>query len=215
MPATELHLTTWGEGEPVLLIHGSLTYGDPADDDWPQQRPLAESYQLLMPARRGYGDSPDRPTGYGAAQESDELAALLGEGAHLVGFSYGGFLSLLVAAKRPEAVRSLTLTDADRKALAWQLGRRGIEATMREQPQWEVEIPLDSVAASSFPKQIFSGGWSPLFDYLCDTLATRLSTDSATITGTGHGVQMTGEPFNTRLRAFLSGASPERLSHGD
>jgi hypothetical protein len=54
---TNLHVTVWGEGEPVVLVHGSLT-GDPPNDDWTEQRPLAEHHQLIMPSRRGFYQSP-------------------------------------------------------------------------------------------------------------------------------------------------------------
>jgi pimeloyl-ACP methyl ester carboxylesterase len=39
------------------------------------------------------------------------FAELLGDGAHLVGHSYGAVIALLVAAERPEAVRSLTVSE--------------------------------------------------------------------------------------------------------
>src|SRR5262249_30613267 len=41
----------------------------------------------------------------------DDVAELLGDGAQLVGHSYGGVVSLLAAAQRPEAVRSLVLIE--------------------------------------------------------------------------------------------------------
>ncbi len=110
LPPTALHMTVCGRGEPLLLIHGSLS-GDPALDDWHAQAGLADSYEMRMVARRGYFKSPDRPPGYGFEAESDELAALRVDGMHVFGFSYGGFLALLVAAKRPGAIRSLTLIE--------------------------------------------------------------------------------------------------------
>ncbi len=39
------------------------------------------------------------------------FAELLGDGAHLVGHSYGAVIALLAAAERPEAVRSLTVSE--------------------------------------------------------------------------------------------------------
>ena len=39
------------------------------------------------------------------------FAELLGDGAHLVGHSYGAVIALLAAAERPEAVRSLTISE--------------------------------------------------------------------------------------------------------
>lgn len=37
----------------------------------------------------------------------------VGDGAHLVGHSYGGIICLLAAAMRPESVLSLTVTEPD------------------------------------------------------------------------------------------------------
>ncbi len=49
----------WGEGEPVVLIHGSGDT-DPAYV-WNNQHPLAQRYQLLVLTRPGYGEHPVLP----------------------------------------------------------------------------------------------------------------------------------------------------------
>ncbi len=99
----------WGEGEPVLLIHGS---GAPApiSEMWSRQRPLAEHYRLVILTRRGYGD---RPVVMQTDVEGDvqDVLSLLDAGAHIVGFSYGGIVSLVAAARQPERVRSLTVIE--------------------------------------------------------------------------------------------------------
>lgn len=55
----EVPVVIWGEGEPVVLVHGS------GDTDptfvWSQQRPLAERYQLLVVTCPGYGQRPIKP----------------------------------------------------------------------------------------------------------------------------------------------------------
>lgn len=96
-----------GQGPRVVLVHGGGTGGALA---WQFQQPLAERWQLVMPSRPGYGKSPP-----GAREdfesEADLIVQLLGQGAHLVGHSYGGVVALLAAARRPEAVRSLVLIE--------------------------------------------------------------------------------------------------------
>jgi pimeloyl-ACP methyl ester carboxylesterase len=104
---TGLNVTVWGDGEPAVLVHGSFGWGSRT---WEKQRPLAEAYRLLLPDRRGFGGSP--PDGrVDFDRDADDIAGLLGDGAHLVGSSYGGVVSLLAASRRPESVRSLTVIE--------------------------------------------------------------------------------------------------------
>src|SRR5919108_3106563 len=104
----DLHVRVWGAGEPIVLVHGSNS-ADPGLI-WARQQELARRYRLYVPDRRGYGESPP-------AERKDfevdiqDLIALLGGGAHLVGLSYGGVVSMLAAARRPDLVRSLTVIE--------------------------------------------------------------------------------------------------------
>jgi pimeloyl-ACP methyl ester carboxylesterase len=105
--AAGLDVTVWGDGEPAVFVHGSFGWGT---ETWEKQRPLADSYQLLLVDRRGFGRSP--PNGrVDFDRDADDVAELLADGAHLVGSSYGGVVSLLAASRRPEAVRSLALIE--------------------------------------------------------------------------------------------------------
>ena len=104
----DLRVQHWGRsGPPVLLVHGSVMNGEMT---WAEQRPLAERWSLLVVDRRGYYPNPpiDRED---FEVDAGDVAELLGEGMHLVGHSYGGIVSLLSAARRPEAVRSLTVIE--------------------------------------------------------------------------------------------------------
>lgn len=104
---TSLCVDVWGHGELVVLVHGSGGYGEAV---WADQRELSDRYQLLIPHRRGYGNSP--PSNRSDFEvDAEDIAELLGSGAHLVGFSYGGVGSLLAAARRPAAVYSLTVIE--------------------------------------------------------------------------------------------------------
>jgi pimeloyl-ACP methyl ester carboxylesterase len=60
----DLFVESWGEGTPVVLVHGSLATGA---EEWEAQRPLAdEGFRLLVPDRRGYGKSPAAAEGRGS-----------------------------------------------------------------------------------------------------------------------------------------------------
>jgi pimeloyl-ACP methyl ester carboxylesterase len=105
--AAQVHVTVWGDGQPSVFVHGSFGWGE---ETWRGQRPLGDDYRLLLIDRRGFGDSPaDGRVDFD--RDADDVAELLEDGAHLVGHSYGGVVSLLAAARRPEAVRSLTLIE--------------------------------------------------------------------------------------------------------
>ena len=105
--AAGVNVTVWGDGDPAVFVHGSFAWGE---ETWQEQRPLAEHYRLLLIDRRGFGASP--PDGrVDFERDAGDVAELLEGGAHLVGHSYGGVVSLLAAAQRPDAVRSLTVIE--------------------------------------------------------------------------------------------------------
>lgn len=112
-----LFVESWGSGTPVVLVHGSLATGA---DEWQAQRPLAdEGFRLLVPDRRGYGRSPEAH-GEDFLVDAEDIADLVGDGAHLVGHSYGGLGVMFAAARRAEATLSLKLLEA----AAFSLGER-------------------------------------------------------------------------------------------
>ncbi len=77
----------------------------------PLVRPLAEQvFELIVPDRRGYGASP-ATRGEDFLADAEDIADMMGDGAHLVGHSYGGLGAMLAAARRPDAARSLTLLE--------------------------------------------------------------------------------------------------------
>ncbi len=119
-----------GRGAPVVMLHS----GGMSSRQWRRAAEhLAPSYRVLTPDFVGYGDSGEWPEGerFELADEIEATEALvrgLGEPAHLVGHSYGGFVALKVAAASPAAVRSLAVYEpvafgvldgwADGKAIA-------------------------------------------------------------------------------------------------
>jgi pimeloyl-ACP methyl ester carboxylesterase len=104
---TPLEIISWGSGECVLLVHGSLLDGP---STWHRQRPLSERWELRVVQRRGFGSSP-ATEGEDFERDADDLCRLLGEPAHVVAHSYGAIGAVLAATRRPGAVRSLTLVE--------------------------------------------------------------------------------------------------------
>ncbi len=93
--------------ERLVLVHGSVVAGAAT---WRAQQPLAERFELLVLERPGF---PPGPPVERVDFEVDAgwVAELLEPGDHLVGHSYGGVIALLAAARRPEALRSLTVNE--------------------------------------------------------------------------------------------------------
>jgi len=102
---TKLAVEVVGEGETVVLVHGSGV----REWTWSDQRELADRYRLVMPYRRGYGDSPAADPDFEV--DGGDVAELLERPTHLVGFSYGGIGALLAAAHRPDLARSVTVIE--------------------------------------------------------------------------------------------------------
>jgi pimeloyl-ACP methyl ester carboxylesterase len=99
-----------GSGEPVVLLHG----GFGTVESWTMQTPvLAERYRVYVPERRGHGRTPDveEPITYETmAADTTAFLDAAGTGAtHLVGWSDGAVVGMLVALRRPELVRKLVV----------------------------------------------------------------------------------------------------------
>ncbi|MDT0507974.1 alpha/beta hydrolase [Novosphingobium sp. MMS21-SN21R] len=90
---TRLYAKSWGEGPPVILIHGWPLSGDSWD---PVSHALAEAgFRAIAYDRRGFGRSDQPSGGYDYDTFADDLADVMtamnaNEGATLVGFSMGG-----------------------------------------------------------------------------------------------------------------------------
>jgi pimeloyl-ACP methyl ester carboxylesterase len=83
----------------------------------------------------------------------------------------------------------------------------GARAAIAERYPHEATIPLDELAAATFPKLVVSGGHNAAFDAVCDVLEDRLSAQRSVLPGAGHSVPRLGEPFNALLEAFIRNAS--------
>jgi len=103
-----------GQGEPVLLVHGS------ASDcrTWESQlAAFAVHHRTLAYSRRYHWPNAPIPDGadYAMPEHADDLLALIdaldARPAHVVAHSYGAFVALLAAVCAPEMVRSLVLTE--------------------------------------------------------------------------------------------------------
>ncbi|NYT86987.1 alpha/beta fold hydrolase [Pollutimonas harenae] len=110
-----LHFQLAGEGETLLLIHGSLCdyrY-------WRWQLPaLSQNHQVVAPSLRGYWPEAftTEDDTFSIAQHSRDLQTLIQElspdrPVHVLGHSRGAHVALDLACRAPELTRSLILAD--------------------------------------------------------------------------------------------------------
>jgi pimeloyl-ACP methyl ester carboxylesterase len=228
----------------VLFVHGSVGNAEMA---WAGQRPLEESFDCVFLTRSGY---PPRPPleRIDFEEQAEEVAAHVHDGDHLVGHSYGGVVSLLVAARRP-VLRSLTVSEPPAFGLARRnpaveeflskiqsfragnptpseylaffmplvgsalpvpdplppLLEQGARAALAERPPQEAVIPLETLATTSFPKLVLSGGHHPAFDAVCDVLESGLGAERAVLPGFGHSIARNPD-YNRGLADFVERA---------
>jgi valacyclovir hydrolase len=128
LPDTVLHYETAGTGTPLLLLHGGL---GTALLHFHREIPLlAERYRVIAPDLRGYGrSSPPRhfpPDFYhrDAADMAALLDAVAGEPAHVLGWSDGAIVALILAVTDPHLVRSVAIwggqaSNLEQERAAW------------------------------------------------------------------------------------------------
>ena len=155
-----LEYETHGEGENVLLIHGSHI----ADSFLPwNKEPALARYRLIRYHRRGFAGSQAVSHAFTIEQQAHDALALLkhlGVGrAHVIGHSYGGAIALQLALEASDIVRSLVLMEpglmmvpsapAFFEAIAPAMGRYGsgdvagaVDGFMRvvAGPEWRTEV---------------------------------------------------------------------------
>jgi pimeloyl-ACP methyl ester carboxylesterase len=97
------------DGEVVLLLHGGLSDTDSFAEVIVS--PLEDSFHLFGYDRAGHGRSADQPGSFYFDFQRDEAIAFITEiikkPVHLVGYSDGANIALMVAIARPELVKSI------------------------------------------------------------------------------------------------------------
>ena len=111
---------TWiddrGSGdETVLLLHGGMSHSDLLAGVLAE--PLLERYRIVAFDRKAHGYTADAggPFHYAdmAGDTIDVLEQVVGGAAHLIGWSDGGIIALLVAMSRPDLVSRIVAIGAN------------------------------------------------------------------------------------------------------
>lgn len=108
----DLYFETTGQGEPMLLIHG--TGADSGTWGGVVEHLAAKGHRVIAYDRRGYGRSRHRPVRDYRQHVADAIALLervVGEPANIVGWSSGANVALALASERPDLVRRLVVIE--------------------------------------------------------------------------------------------------------
>ena len=103
------------DGEAVVLLHGGLS--KTSSWDYLMVPPLEDEFHVFAYDRTGHGFTGDQPGSLHFEFQCQEAIAYLEdvvkEPAHLIGYSDGGIIALMVAIKRPELVKSIVAIGAN------------------------------------------------------------------------------------------------------
>lgn len=152
----ELHVTTQGEGAPVVMVQG-LGYATWA---WRRQAAaVAEVASAIVLDNRGTGESDKPPAPYSIEQMADDVATVIedagGDPAVVVGASMGGYIAMLLALRHPHLVRALVL-------VATTVGGPGAVGVPEETlAAWQenAHLPPEQFARVTMPIS-FAPGWA-------------------------------------------------------
>lgn len=112
----KLHYRVWGDGEPLLMLHGFMG----AATSWGDHllTVLADDYQVVALELLGHGlsDKPVQPERYAMHEMAQDICDVLDRlnipATHLLGYSMGGRVALAFAALQPARVNHLVLESA-------------------------------------------------------------------------------------------------------
>ena len=106
----DTHFTVWGEGRPVVLLHG---WGSSAESLGPIAKVLEDQFRVYALDLPGFGWTPAAATAWGTWEYASYVEAFMDRVgipvASLVGHSFGGRIALVLAAQRPDRIKNLVL----------------------------------------------------------------------------------------------------------
>jgi pimeloyl-ACP methyl ester carboxylesterase len=106
----DTHFTVWGEGRPIVLLHG---WGTSAESLGTVAKALEDRFRVYALDLPGFGWTPSAATVWGTWEYASYVEAFMDRlnisVASLVGHSFGGRIALALAAKWPDRVKSLVL----------------------------------------------------------------------------------------------------------
>ena len=104
----------FGAKESVVILHGGMSQSEGFDN---KLASAVKGFDVHSYDRAGHGRSPDQPGSFHFEFQFNEAVAFLEdvvkEPAHLIGYSDGGIISLMVAINRSDLVKTIALIGAN------------------------------------------------------------------------------------------------------
>lgn len=147
--ALRMHYQIYGQGSPLLLLHGGA---NTIEGSFPRQLAFFSSHRVLIaPEQQGHGRTRDLETPLNYVVMADNTAQLLDQlqlrNVDVLGWSDGGVVGLLLAARRPDLVRRLVVTGASTLPLLDSFG----PSWVADVESWKPEA--DSEGRANYAKQ--------------------------------------------------------------
>ena len=105
-----LYYETHGSGRPMILLHGGLGTGEMFGPTLPA---LSANHQVIAPDLQGHGRTADIDRPIDIRLMADDIAALIDhlelDKPDIVGYSLGGGVAFMTAAKYPDKIRRLVI----------------------------------------------------------------------------------------------------------
>jgi pimeloyl-ACP methyl ester carboxylesterase len=110
----KMYYETYGQGEPLLIIHGN---GGSINKFLYQIPYFSKEYKVILADSRSQGKSVDNSDSLSYEMMTDDLNALLDslhlDSCYVIGWSDGGINGLLLAIRHPDKVKKLAVTGAN------------------------------------------------------------------------------------------------------
>lgn len=139
----ELYSEVAGSGEPVLFLHGGFCSLESLRE---VSDALVPDYRVLAFERSGHGRSADIAEEYSYTRGvADALAYLDTQGlesVHVIGYSDGAIIGLLLALEHPERVRSLVAVSANLDPTAFTHSAEGAGFPQLDSPPARPSLPV-------------------------------------------------------------------------
>jgi pimeloyl-ACP methyl ester carboxylesterase len=235
-----------GDGQPILFVHGATATGE---FEWGAlAASLASDYRCVLPDLRGHGRSEFRGSddmGQAICADLRHLIDHLGlDQPHIVGFSYGAEISLMLELSAPGTARSLVLVSpgigrpSDYRAprlehlyRTWPFALRRLHETHHGPEHWRQLVTVlheDSVGRSELSAETLAGVGCPVLlvagaldESTRRTQGLRFAEVNALaryveLDGAAHAVHhQCPDMFTQVISAFLAEVDNERAgSHG-